>query len=63
MTQSIQAKFVDKAEQAQEGRRAMQVDGKMRWIKEDGTPGEGVNGDFFFTHFEDGTYHLFDEGS
>ena len=52
------------AEQARDGRAAMIVDGKMRWITEDGTPGESVgDGNFYFTQFHDGTFRLLDSDS
>ena len=50
------------AEQERNGRPAMMVDGIMRWITEDGTPGDIVsNGNFYFTQFHDGTFRLFNK--
>jgi outer membrane lipoprotein-sorting protein len=58
------SEIVQKAEQAENGRAAMFVDGKMRWITEAGTPGDLVsNGNFYYTQLDDGTYRLFDKDS
>ena len=58
------SKSVNKAEQAEDGRPAIFVDGKLRWITEDGTPGDIVgDGSFYFTQTHDGTFHLFDKGA
>lgn len=55
-------KITHEAEQEQNGRPAMMVDGVLRWITEDGTPGDIVSdGNFFFTQFHDGTYRLFNK--
>ena len=55
------SKIMHNAEQEQNGRPAMMVDGAMRWITEDGTPGDTVSGDFYFTQFHDGTFRLFNK--
>ena len=55
------SKTMHNAEEEQNGRPAMMVDGVMRWITEDGTPGDTVSGDFNFTQFHDGTFRLFDK--
>lgn len=56
------SKITRQAEEEQNGRPAMMVDGVMRWIKEDGTPGDIVsNGNFYFTQFHDGTFRLFNK--
>jgi hypothetical protein len=51
--------LVQKSGPTQIGRPAMMVDGKMRWITEDGTPGDPVShGNFYFSQFDDGTFLL-----
>ena len=56
--------IVQKTERPEDGRAAMFVDGKMRWITEDGTPGDSVgSGSFYYTQLHDGTYRLFDTNS
>ena len=56
------SKTTHMAEQEPNGRPARMVDGVMRWITEDGTPGDIVsNGNFYFTQFHDGTFRLFNK--
>ena len=58
------SKAIHKTEEEQNGRPAMMVDGAMRWITDDGTPGDIVsNGNFYFNEFHDGTFRLFDKDS
>lgn len=55
------SKITHEAEQEQNGRPARMVDGVLRWITEDGTPGDVASGNFFFTQFHDGTFRLFNK--
>ena len=55
------SKIMHNAEQEQYGRPALIVDGALRWITKDGTPGDTVSGDFYYNQFHDGTFRLFNK--